>query len=74
MKYCAEHALDGMVNISSRRCKTEGCGKDPSFGVAGTKIKEYCYQHSSEGMVNVKQRKCRTERMRQVSVVRSGRH
>ena len=35
-------------------CKTEGCGKKPSYGVAGTKTVEYCAQHAPDGMVNVK--------------------
>ncbi|CAM9597661.1 unnamed protein product, partial [Ascophyllum nodosum] len=33
--YCAQHALDGMVDVFSRKCRTEGCGKRPSFGVTG---------------------------------------
>ena len=45
----------------SRKCKTEDCGKHPSFGVAGTKTVEYCAQHAPEGMVNVMNRKCKTE-------------
>ncbi|CAN0469189.1 unnamed protein product, partial [Ascophyllum nodosum] len=31
----------------------KGCGKRPSFGVAGTKTAEYCRQHALDGMVNV---------------------
>ena len=50
-----------MVNVKSRKCRTEGCGKKPSFGVAGTKTAEYCVQHAPDGMVNVYSRKCRTE-------------
>ena len=52
-QYCTQHALDGMVNVRSRKCRTEGCGKQPSFGVAGTKTIEYCAQHALDGMVNV---------------------
>ena len=59
--YCAQHALDGMVNVSKTKCRTEGCGKRPSFGVTGTKTTEYCAQHALDGMANVKNRKCRTE-------------
>ena len=36
-EYCAQHALEGMVNVKSKKCRTEGCGKLPSFGVTGTK-------------------------------------
>ena len=56
-----QHAPDGMVNVRSRKCRTEGCGKRPSFGIAGTKTGEYCVQHAPDGMVNVCSRKCRTE-------------
>ena len=61
MEYCAQHAPEGMVDVCSRKCRTEGCGKVPSFGVAGTKAAEYCAQHALEGMVDVKNRKSRTE-------------
>ena len=50
---CALHALDGIVNVFSRRCKTEGCGEQPSFGVAGRKMAEYCAQNAPYGMVEV---------------------
>ena len=61
MEYCAQHAPEGMVDVKSRKYRTEGCGKLPSFGVAGTKTVKYCAQHASKGMVDVKSRKCRTE-------------
>ena len=68
MEYCSQHAPDGMVNIDSRKCKTEGCGKQSSYGVAGTKTAEFCAQHavdytqhSPDGMVDVYNRKCRTK-------------
>ena len=57
VEYCAQHALEGMVYVKSNKCKTEGCGKSPSFGVAGSKTVEYCAQHALEGMVNVKSSK-----------------
>ncbi|CAM9978094.1 unnamed protein product [Ascophyllum nodosum] len=41
-----------MVNVYSRKCRTEGCGKQPCFGLAGTKTAEYCAQHALNGMVN----------------------
>ena len=50
-----------MANICSRKCQTEGCGKQPSFEVVGTKKGEYCAQHAPDGMVHVRSRKCRTE-------------
>ena len=53
--YCAQ------VNVESRKCRTEDCGKRPSFGVTGTKTAEYCAQHVPDGMVDVKSRKCKTK-------------
>ena len=50
-----------MVDVKSRKCRTEGCDKWPLYGVAGTKTVEYCAQHAPDGMVDVKSRKCRTE-------------
>ena len=62
MEYCPQHALGGMVDVCSKKCRTEGCGKLASFGVLGTKMVEYCAaQHAPEGMVDVKNKKCRTE-------------
>ena len=37
-EYCVQHAPGGMVNVKNIMCKTERCGKQPSFGVAGTKL------------------------------------
>ena len=59
-EYCAQHALEGMVDVHSRKCRTGGCGKKAYFGVAGTKTGECCAQHLQDGMVDVKSRKCRT--------------
>ncbi|CAN0354423.1 unnamed protein product, partial [Ascophyllum nodosum] len=36
------------------------CGKQPSFGAAGTKTVEYRTQDAPQGMVDVKSRECRT--------------
>ena len=74
-EYCAQHASDGMVDVVNRKCKTEGCGKLPSFGVIGTRMAEYCAQHAPDGVVDVKSRKkCRTEGLRQAAIVRGGRY
>ena len=61
MENCAQHALGGLVDVCSRKCRTGGCGKRSSFGVEDTKTVEYCAKDAPEGMVNVKNRKCRAE-------------
>ena len=45
-EYCAQHALNGMVNVYSRQDRVKGCGKKPSFDVANTRTAEYCAQHA----------------------------
>ena len=66
-EYCSRHAQDGIINVKSRKYKTESCRKRPSFGVAGTKTAEYCAQNAVDkvvdikNMVDVRSRKCRTE-------------
>ena len=37
-----KHASD----VCSKKCRTGGCGKKPSFRVAATKTAEYCAQHA----------------------------
>ena len=56
-----QHAPDGMVDVKSRECTTQGCCKWPNFGVAGTGLTEYCVQHARDGIANVFRNKCRTE-------------
>ena len=41
VEYCAQHAPEGMVDVCSKKCRTKGCAKGPSYGVAGTKTVEY---------------------------------
>ena len=55
-EYCAQPAPEGIVEVKSRNCRTEGCGKRPFFGVTGTKTVEYCAQHASD----VCSEKCKT--------------
>ena len=54
------YAPDGIVDVCNKKCRTEGCVKQPSFEVAGTKTAEYCAQHALDGMAIVFSRKCRT--------------
>ena len=50
-----------MVDVRSRNsCRTEGCGKQSTYGVAGPKTGDYCTQHAPNGIVDVKSRKCKT--------------
>ena len=59
-EYCAQHAPDGVVDVISRKCGTENCSTQPSFGVVDSATAEYCAQHAPDGMTDVKNRKCKT--------------
>ena len=49
-----------MVSAYTRKCRTEGCDKHSSYGVAGMKTEGHCAQHARDGII-VYGRKCRTE-------------
>ena len=44
-----------MIFVRTRKkFKWEGCSKERSFGVEGTRTAEYCAQHVLDEMMNVK--------------------
>ena len=49
-----------MVDVC-KKCRTEACGKKPSFGVADTKTAEHCANHAPGGIVNVCHKKFKSE-------------
>ena len=59
-----------MVNVCSRKYRTEGCGIIPSFEVAGTKTTKYCARHALDEMVNVCSKKSITEGCGKISLFR----
>lgn len=58
VEFCSQHAQDGMVNLTSRKCGQEGCSKHPFYGNESTGKMEFCAQHASPGMTNLASRKC----------------
>ena len=50
-----------MVDVCTKKCRTESCSTKPLFGVAGTKKAKYCSQHALNRMVDACRKKCRTE-------------
>ena len=50
---CAEHALDGMVNVVTKRYGHPYCRKHPSYGMAGSNKREMSAQHAVDGMVDI---------------------
>ena len=58
-KFCAEHKLDGMVNVIDRLCETIGCEKRAGFNYLGETKKRFCNEHRLKNMVNVTCKRCR---------------
>lgn len=57
--YCNFHRKDGMINLITKKCKSFGCIKVPSFNFEGLKP-EYCASHKEENMISteIKQKCC----------------
>ena len=56
--YCAEHALNGMVDVHHELCLEIGCLKFPSFNFENEKKPLYCIIHKKDNMINVKNKQC----------------
>ncbi|CAN0479816.1 unnamed protein product, partial [Ectocarpus sp. 12 AP-2014] len=41
-QFCSRHAVEGMVDVCSNRCRHEGCSKHPSFGVKRSGRRQFC--------------------------------
>ena len=51
--YCGTHKLDGMINVTIKRCETPGCNRVPGFNFEGLADRRYCANCKLDGMVNV---------------------
>ena len=56
--YCCKHALDGMIDVVSKRCAEPGCDTRPSYNKPGEKAGLYCSTHALDGMVDVVHQRC----------------
>ena len=56
--YCRQHAVDGMVDVVSKRCSHDSCTKRPSFNFEGRATAAYCKKHVLDGMVDVVSKRC----------------
>ena len=56
--YCADHKIEGMINVMSKNCIYPDCKKQPTFNLACNKKTLYCADHKIEGMINVKDKNC----------------
>lgn len=56
--FCREHRQDGHCNLLSKKCRAEGCSKQPYFGDPVARIPLWCNQHKPLGHEDVKNRRC----------------
>jgi hypothetical protein len=56
--YCSNHKLEGMMNVTSKKCIHEGCKIRANYNKEGEKEALYCASHKKDGMVDVKTKRC----------------
>jgi hypothetical protein len=49
-----KHKKDGMVDVSTKKCKEPLCIKQPKFNFKDKKTGVYCSEHKKDGMFDVK--------------------
>jgi hypothetical protein len=55
---CKEHKEIDMTNIKNKKCKENGCKKQPNYNFKGEKTALFCSDHKQIGMVDVKSKTC----------------
>jgi hypothetical protein len=56
-KYCKNHKLEGMINVTIKRCYQKECMKKATYNYINHKPK-YCKSHKLENMIDLYSRKC----------------
>lgn len=56
--YCLQHKSDEMINVVSKKCIIDECGKLSIFNFPNESFGIYCVQHKLNGMINVKDKTC----------------
>jgi hypothetical protein len=54
---CADHKLEGMVDVIHKKCAAPGCDTLPYFGFPEGSA-DYCSQHKLEGMIDIIHKRC----------------
>ena len=55
-KYCRKHMQSGMIQLSSKLCQHNGCGKVASYGLGGKR--SFCTSHKQPDMVLIGKKRC----------------
>lgn len=57
-RYCSEHKLAGMIDVTKRQCIFVGCTSKPSYNFEREKKPIYCSKHALTDMVDIMTKKC----------------
>jgi hypothetical protein len=49
-----------MINVLNKNCIFDGCLKQPTYNLPGTKVRLYCTSHKLDGMINISKTECKT--------------
>lgn len=55
---CKNHIEKGMIDVYNKKCKHDGCMKQPVFNIIGQGVALYCKTHKSPNMINIKDKPC----------------
>jgi hypothetical protein len=55
--HCKAHAVDGEIDVVSKRCSVDGCDKQPVYAIPGKKA-VHCKTHAVDGEIDVKNKQC----------------
>ena len=71
--HCHKHAVDGMLNVVSKRCTADGCETIPIYGTAKGKP-THCATHAAEDMLNLMSKRCAVDGCETISNFGTVRH
>jgi len=57
-RFCAEHKLSAMVDVTGKRCEHRGCTTSPSFNHQHEVGTRFCAKHKLKGMVRHGRKQC----------------
>jgi hypothetical protein len=47
-----------MIDVKNKTCEFSGCKKQPTYNIAGSKVRRFCVLHKSANMINVASKTC----------------
>ena len=59
--FCKEHRAAGMICMSIKKCKEDGCIKQPNYNFPNEKRPIYCLTHKKPEMINIISKKCQDD-------------